>query len=212
MKSWQTVVVLGLLGNTLVRGLSPRSSGAGRSEDLMKHETIYFGGGCFWCTEAIFQRVKGVVSVVPGYAGGHTANPTYEKVCRGDTGHAEVVRVIYDPKEASLERLLNIFWQAHDPTQRNRQGADIGTQYRSIILYTTEGQKKVAEDSKAALRASGIAVVTEIVPIDHFYPAEEYHRNYYQRNPGDPYCQWVIVPKLRKLKKLLHEKENGPDH
>lgn len=204
MKSWQTVVVLGLLGNTLVRGSS-------RNEDLMNHETIYFGGGCFWCTEAVFQEVKGVISVMPGYAGGHTPNPTYEEVCRGDTGHAEVVRVIYDPKKVSLERLLNIFWEAHDPTQLNRQGADIGTQYRSIILYTTEAQKKTAQDSKAALLTSGVPVVTEIVPINLFYPAEEYHRKYYQRNPGAPYCQWVIAPKFHKLRKLLHKKENGPD-
>jgi peptide-methionine (S)-S-oxide reductase len=163
-------------------------------------ELATFGGGCFWCSEAVFQGVKGVKSVTSGYAGGHTPNPTYQQVCGGDTGHAEVIQIAFDPREVSYERLVELFWEAHDPTTLNRQGADTGTQYRSIILYSSERQKQIAEASKQHLAArSGRAIVTEIVPLTRFYPAEEYHWNYYRNNSNAPYCRMVIRPKLEKL-------------
>ncbi len=163
------------------------------------------GGGCFWCIEAIFERIDGVISVVPGYAGGTTEGPTYEDVCSGTTGHAEVARIVYDPDKLSYSDILNVFWKAHDPTTLNRQGADIGTQYRSIILYHNEAQRKTAEESKQNLEKSGYfdkPVVTEIVPLDTFYPAEEYHQNYFAKHPYAGYCTFVIRPKLKKLELL----------
>jgi peptide-methionine (S)-S-oxide reductase len=163
-------------------------------------ELATFGGGCFWCTEAVYQGVNGVKSVTSGYAGGKTPNPTYHQVCEGNTGHAEVIQIAFDPKEVSYERLVELFWEAHDPTTLNRQGADSGTQYRSIILYSSEQQKKIAEASKGKLAARSLKpIVTEIVPLTKFYPAEDYHQDYYRNNSNAPYCQIVIRPKLEKL-------------
>jgi peptide-methionine (S)-S-oxide reductase len=159
-----------------------------------------FGGGCFWCTEAVFKRVEGVVSVASGYAGGTAKNPSYEQVCSGGTGHAEVVKVEYDPGEVSYEKLLEWFWKSHDPTTLNRQGADVGTQYRSIILYRNGEQKKAAEKSKKEIgRLYSKPIVTEIVPLREFYPAEEYHQDYFEKNPYAGYCTVVIRPKLRMM-------------
>ena len=166
-----------------------------------KTELATFGGGCFWCMDAVFERVPGVKSVTCGYAGGHTQNPTYEQVCSHTTGHAEVVQIEFDPQQTSYEKLLEVFWDAHDPTTMNRQGADAGTQYRSIILCHDDAQKLAAEKSRqqAAWRFTS-PIVTEIVPLKKFYPAEEYHQHYFAKNPNVPYCQVVIRPKLEKLK------------
>jgi peptide-methionine (S)-S-oxide reductase len=165
-----------------------------------KLETATFGGGCFWCAEAVFQRIPGVKSVTSGFAGGTTPNPSYEDVCTGTTGHAEVIQLQFDPAVISYHQLLEVFWEAHDPTTLNRQGNDRGTQYRSIILYSDEGQKIAAEKSKAeAAKHHSRPIVTQIVPLTQFYPAEKYHQNYYNEHTGQSYCQFVIGPKLRKL-------------
>lgn len=157
-------------------------------------------GGCFWCTEAVFQRIDGVKKVVPGYTGGNVDNPTYEQVASGKTGHAEAVKVEYDPKVVSFNDILNIFWKVHDPTTLNQQGADIGTQYRSAIFYTSEKQKAIAEQSlKNAQADFEKPIVSEITPAKEFYPAEEYHKNFYNNNRSYPYCRLVIDPKLKKL-------------
>jgi peptide-methionine (S)-S-oxide reductase len=167
-----------------------------------KTELATFGGGCFWCMEAVFERLPGVKSVTSGFSGGHTANPSYEQVCTGDTGHAEVTQIEFDPAKISYEKLLGVFWQAHDPTTLNRQGADEGTQYRSIILYHGEAQKLAAEKSKAAAQKNfQHPIVTEIAPFTRFYPAEGYHQEYYDNNSSAPYCQIIIAPKLKKLEK-----------
>lgn len=166
-----------------------------------KFEKATFGGGCFWCTEAVFQRLKGVKSAVPGYAGGDKPNPTYEEVCSGETGHAEVVQITFNPKEITYEELLAVFWDVHDPTQLNRQGADVGTQYRSVIFYHNEKQRKSAEESKAKIsKKFKNPVVTSIEPLKKIYKAEDYHHDYYNRNFNAPYCRFVIKPKLEKLK------------
>jgi peptide-methionine (S)-S-oxide reductase len=167
-------------------------------------DTITLAGGCFWCTEAVFERLRGVTSVVSGYAASHAANPSYEEVCSGRTGAAEAIQVTFDPSIISLETLLDIFWHMHDPTTLNRQGNDVGTQYRSGIYYANDEQKQTALASKEALEKSGAykkPVVTEIVPFTNFYPAEVYHKEYYDRNRYQPYCQYVIDPKVRKLLK-----------
>jgi peptide-methionine (S)-S-oxide reductase len=166
------------------------------------HETITLGAGCFWCTEAVYQQIPGVVSVKPGYMGGKTKNPTYEQVCTGQTGHNEVAQLVYNPAKVTLERILEVFWVAHDPTTLNRQGADVGTQYRSGIYYHTDDQRKIAEKSKAEAAAKfEDPIVTEIMKADVFYVAESYHHDYYRRNKDkNSYCQAVIKPKLRKLK------------
>jgi peptide-methionine (S)-S-oxide reductase len=163
-------------------------------------EVIFLGGGCFWCIEAVFQRVKGVKSAVPGYAGGETDNPTYEEVSTGDTGHAEVVRVKFDPNIVTLEQILKVFFLAHDPTTLNRQGADVGTQYRSIILYTDEDQKRTINTVLEEIGSDyEEPIVTEIKELGDFYEAEEYHKDYYKRNPNAGYCRFVIKPKLEKV-------------
>lgn len=168
---------------------------------MVETEKATFGAGCFWCIEAIFQRLKCVKSVTSGYAGGTIPNPTYKEVCTRKTGHAEVVQITFDPNEISYEKLLDIFWQAHDPTSLNRQGADIGTQYRSVIFYHTEEQRKTAEISKGKIaKKLDKPVVTEIRPLKNFYKSEDYHQNYYNNNPDAPYCRIVISPKLKKLK------------
>jgi peptide-methionine (S)-S-oxide reductase len=172
------------------------------SMNTNKTETATLGGGCFWCMDAVYERLPGVISVTSGFAGGHTSNPTYQQVCTGDTGHAEVTQIEFDPAKISYEKLLDVFWQAHDPTTLNRQGADEGTQYRSIILYHSEAQKLAAEKSKAgAQKDFKHPIVTEIVPFTKFYKAEDYHQEYYDNNSSAPYCQIVIAPKLKKLEK-----------
>jgi len=166
-------------------------------------ETAVFAGGCFWCTEAIFTRLTGVISVTSGYTGGTVANPSYEAVSSGETGHTEAVKVQFDPAVISYQKLLEVFWATHDPTTLNRQGNDIGTQYRSAIFYTTEQQKAVAEKSRELTGEREIAgrkIVTEIKPLENFYPAEEYHQNYFDKNAAaNPYCSLVIAPKIQKL-------------
>ena len=173
-----------------------------------KTEIADLGGGCFWCMEAVFERVPGVISVTSGFAGGTTPNPTYQEVCTETTGHAEVTQIVFDPAKISYAQLLDVFWQAHDPTTLNRQGADEGTSYRSIILYRNEEQKLIAEKSKlAAQKNFRDPIVTEIVPLKTFYPAEGYHQQYYDHNSNAGYCQVVIAPKLEKLehKKVIEE-------
>ena len=169
-----------------------------------KTEFATFGGGCFWCVEAIFQRLKGVQSVTSGYAGGTKENPTYKEVCTGVTGHAEVIQIEFDPHKISYEKLLEVFWEAHDPTTMNRQGADAGTQYRSVILYHNDAQKQAAEKAKELAQwRFPRPIVTEIVPLTKFFKAEEYHQDYFRKNPNAPYCAVVISPKLEKLKPKL---------
>ncbi|HYG35400.1 MAG TPA: peptide-methionine (S)-S-oxide reductase MsrA [Clostridia bacterium] len=167
-------------------------------------ETATLGGGCFWCTEAVFQMLPGVKSVTSGYAGGTKENPTYKEVCSGNTGHAEVIQVEFDPSVISFEKVLETFWEAHDPTTLNRQGADTGTQYRSIILYNDEAQKQAAEKSKAqAQKHFKSPIVTEIAPLKTFYKAEGYHQDYYRNNSNQSYCRVVIKPKVEKFEKKL---------
>lgn len=170
-----------------------------------KIKVAVFGGGCFWCTEAVFSELKGVMSVVSGYAGGEMKNPTYEDVSSGKTGHVEVVKVEYDPKQISYSDLLTVFFAMHDPTTLNQQVNDIGTQYRSMIFYTTENQKKEAETFIQKLKESGIEAVTEIKPLNAFYVAENYHQKYYLNNTSAPYCKMVIDPKLDKLRVHFRE-------
>jgi peptide-methionine (S)-S-oxide reductase len=179
-----------------------------------KMKTATFGGGCFWCTEAVFEELKGVRDVVSGYAGGTVADPTYQQVCEGTTGHAEVVQITYDPEVVSFADLLEVFWKTHDPTTLNRQGNDVGTQYRSIILYEDEAQKKEAESYKAKLNEAGAfprPIVTQVVPLERFYPAEAYHQDYYRKNPSQAYCQFVIAPKMEKFRKVFAEKRKESD-
>lgn len=178
---------------------------------LINHDSqaiAVFGGGCFWCTEAVFLQLKGVASVMSGYAGGQTKNPTYEQVSTGKSGHAEVIKIEYDPSQISYHDLLTVFFASHDPTTLNRQGGDVGTQYRSVILYTTEEQKHGAEKFIQELNNSsskGRSIVTELQPLEKFYEAEEYHRNFYKNNPTQAYCQLVINPKLEKVQKQFAE-------
>ena len=186
-------------------------------EDIQMNETglekATFGSGCFWCTEAIFENLNGVTSVVSGYAGGKVENPTYEEVCTGTTGHAEVTQITYDPNIISYDELLEVFWKTHDPTTLNRQGNDVGTQYRSVIFYHNKEQKELAEKYKAELDKSGAwdsPIVTEISPYTNFYSAEKYHQNYYENNPNQGYCAFVIAPKLEKFKKVFKDKLKNP--
>ncbi len=171
---------------------------------MNQNEITTLGGGCFWCVEAVYQRINGVSDVKPGYAGGHTKNPTYKEICTGKTGHAEVAQIEFDPRIISFTQILNIFWQAHDPTTLNRQGNDVGTQYRSVIFYHSENQKNIALESKKEADRSDYwpdPIVTEITDINNYYDAEDYHNNYYDNNPNQPYCLFVIKPKLDKLEK-----------
>ena len=168
-----------------------------------------FGAGCFWCVEAVFQRLDGVSEVIPGYTGGHSHNPTYHEVCQGTTGHAEVAQITFDPSLVSYQELLEVFWKTHDPTTLNRQGNDVGTQYRSAIYYHDQDQMKLALDMKAKLDESGAwadPIVTEIAPLTKFYPAEDYHIDYYNQHKEQPYCQFVIRPKLDKFYKEFKDK------
>lgn len=175
----------------------------------MGTETITFGSGCFWCTEAIFQQVKGVEKVVSGYSGGHVVNPTYEQVCEKNTGHAEVCQLTFDPSQVSVDELLEIFWQTHDPTTLNKQGNDVGPQYRSVVFYHNEMQKQRAEFFLNELSKSGAfdkPIVTTIEPYKNFYKAENYHQNYYNQNGSQPYCYFVIRPKVEKFEKAFKDK------
>jgi peptide-methionine (S)-S-oxide reductase len=174
--------------------------GEQKGKETSRLEKATFGAGCFWCVEAVFQRIDGVKSVVPGYAGGTKQNPTYKEVCTGTTGHAEVAQITFDPSKVSFEKLLEVFWHAHDPTTMNRQGADVGTQYRSVLFYHDEKQKAIAEKSKKdAQKDFDDPIVTEIQQLTKFYEAEDYHHNYYNDNRLQPYCQFVIKPKLKNL-------------
>ena len=172
-------------------------------------EKATFGAGCFWCVEAVFQRINGVKSVMSGYAGGHVKDPTYREVCAGHTGHAEVAQITYDPGIVTYEELLEVFWKTHDPTTLNRQGADVGTQYRSVVFYHNDEQKNLAEHYKSKLEDSRVfddPIVTEITALPEFYEAEDYHQNYYNTNPSQPYCSVVIGPKLEKLEEVFAAK------
>ena len=171
---------------------------------MAQTEVATLGGGCFWCVEAVYQRVQGIESVKPGYAGGHTKNPTYKEICTGKTGHAEVAQIFFNNNKISYKQILNIFWQAHDPTTLNRQGNDVGTQYRSVIFFHNDEQKVIAEKSLKEAEKSGYwenSIVTEITKLNNYTDAEDYHDNYYDNNPNQPYCLFVIKPKLNKLQR-----------
>ncbi len=176
-------------------------------------ETATLGGGCFWCLEAVYEQLKGVIQVESGYAGGAVPNPTYEQVCTGRTGHAEVVQVTFDPSELAYEQLLEVFFTIHDPTTLNRQGADVGTQYRSVIFTHDDDQRAAAESVITRFEAEGIwddPIVTQVAPLDAFYKAEDYHQEYYRRNQGQPYCQVVIAPKVAKFRRRYADKLRQP--
>ncbi|MEI9810538.1 MAG: peptide-methionine (S)-S-oxide reductase MsrA [Bacteroidota bacterium] len=180
-----------------------------------KTDTAIFANGCFWCTEAIFEQLDGVVSAISGYTGGHTRNPDYKAVCTGETGHAEALQIVYDPAKISFDELLEVFWETHDPTTLNRQGGDVGTQYRSAVFYHNDEQKQKAEKYKAELDKSGAfdnPIVTEITPFDNkFYPAEDYHQQYFELNENkNPYCTIVIRPKVEKFRKVFKDKLKQP--
>ena len=182
--------------------------------DSAKLQKATFGGGCFWCTEAVFKELSGVHSVVSGYSGGHVSEPTYRQVTTGTTGHAEAIQIAYDPEEVSYEELLEVFWKTHDPTTLNRQGNDIGTQYRSVVFYHDEEQQKIAERYKKKLDESGAfdrPIVTEISPMKKFYPAEDYHQDYYAQNREQGYCQLVIRPKMEKFRQVFADKLRQTD-
>lgn len=198
---------------SLVSCSQPSTQNIAMSEETipvgLKTDTATFGTGCFWCTEAVFQELKGVYKVTSGYSGGTVKNPSYEDVCTGTTGHAECLQIIYDPKVISFDELLEVFWEAHDPTTLNRQGNDVGTQYRSVIFYHDPEQKKKAEEYKSKLDKSGAysnPIVTEITPFSHFYAAENYHQDYYRLHGSQPYCTFVIRPKVEKFEKVFKDK------
>jgi peptide-methionine (S)-S-oxide reductase len=175
------------------------------SEEQSK-EFATLAGGCFWCLEAVYKELRGVERVVSGYAGGHVSNPTYREVCEGTTGHAEVVQITFDPSKASYRELLEVFFTIHDPTTLNRQGADVGTQYRSAVFYHTPEQRETAEQVIAEMTAERVwdsPIVTEVTPLDTFYPAEDYHQDYFEKNPTQPYCRAVVAPKVSKFRKLF---------
>jgi methionine-S-sulfoxide reductase len=177
-----------------------------KKDSVAKLDTIVLGGGCFWCTEAVYEQLQGVVSVASGYAGGTTVNPTYEQVCSGKTGHAEVIQLVYDSTKIELATILKVFFTVHDPTTLNRQGADVGTQYRSVVFFNNQRQQQLSTGIIASLNASGAyrdKIVTEVFPLDVFYKAEKYHQNYFYSNSSAPYCAFVIQPKLDKLEKAF---------
>jgi peptide-methionine (S)-S-oxide reductase len=195
------------MSNTSSHESSPAPSPAEPAGNQLAKAT--FGGGCFWCTEAVFQRLKGVQSVASGYSGGHVKNPTYRQICNGDTGHAEVIQITYDPQLISYDELLEVFWKTHDPTTPNQQGNDYGPQYRSVVFYHDDEQRKLAEHYKADLDASGAfraPIVTEISSFNEFYPAEDYHQQYFDLNPEQMYCRMVIAPKVEKFQKVFRDK------
>lgn len=172
-------------------------------------DTVTLAGGCFWCVEAVFKELEGVVSCTSGYSGGHVENPSYEEVCTGETGHAEAVQVTYDPEQVGLEEVLEVFFRTHDPTTLNRQGPDVGEQYRSAVFYHTEEQKTVTEEFVEGLEEADVfddPIVTEIAPMEEFYAAEDYHQDYYEKNPRQQYCRYVVRPKLEKFRKKFKPK------
>lgn len=180
---------------------------------MSNQEIATFGSGCFWCSEAVFSELKGVEKVIPGYSGGSVPNPTYEQVCEDDTGHAEVAQITFDPSVISFRELLEVFFSTHDPTTLNRQGGDVGEQYRSVVFYQDEKQRKAAEEIMRELTSDGTfrnPIVTQVVPLKEFFPAEDYHRQYFKRNPGQAYCQVVIAPKLAKFRAHFEAKLKKP--
>jgi peptide-methionine (S)-S-oxide reductase len=213
MKIYHLILISLLLGGLNSCAQSSKKYSKKMNQENIKTEGLAqatFGAGCFWCVEAVFQRLNGVVKVESGYSGGATKNPTYKEVCSGLTGHVEVCRIYYDPLKLKFEDLLEVFWKTHDPTTMNRQGNDVGTQYRSVIFYHDDTQKKIAEKYKAELSASGAydaPIVTSIEPLKNYYPAEDYHQNYFNEN-GDkqPYCQLVVRPKVEKFEKVFKDK------
>ncbi len=214
MKSWISSILLVITLSCCGREAEIKNPSILESMQAEKNETpgadtVVLGGGCFWCTEAQLKLLKGVLQVIPGYAGGKSSHPGYKEVCTGTTGHAEVIEVVFDPSVISYDEVLAAFWQAHDPTQLNRQGNDVGTQYRSVILYRNQEQKEKAEAYKKQLndeKAYDHPVVTEIAPLTAFYAAENYHLDYYNRNKEQGYCQYVIQPKIDKFKKVFQGK------
>jgi peptide-methionine (S)-S-oxide reductase len=213
MRQTLTIFIIALMALSI--GCQPKSNKIYKDENVdmtdqnTKLDTATFGEGCFWCTEAVFERLKGVKSVVSGYSGGTVANPSYEEVCTGTTGHAETCQIIYDPNEISYQELLIVFFRTHDPTSLNRQGADTGTQYRSVIFYHNEKQKELAKFAKEKINEEKLydkPVVTEITAFTKFYKAEDYHQNYYDHNPNQGYCAYVIAPKVEKFEKLFKDK------
>ncbi len=218
MKPILAVWMTGLVTLVSCAQKTPGSTASKKEKQTMMNSTpvpattavATFANGCFWCTEAIFEELNGVISAVSGYTGGETISPTYKEVCDGNTGHAECLQITYDTTKISFDELLEVFWQTHDPTTLNRQGADVGTQYRSGIFYHTDEQKEKAESYKAALDKSGAfdrPIVTEITPFNVFYPAEDYHQQYFELNGNsNPYCRVVIQPKLEKFRKVFKDK------
>jgi peptide-methionine (S)-S-oxide reductase len=203
------LVLLGIVTPGFVKSGPGIKSKVNKNKHMNNLDTATFGAGCFWCTEAVFQRLEGVVKVVSGYSGGHTKNPTYRQVCTGNTGHAEVTQIVYNHDEISFDELLEVFWKMHDPTTLNRQGNDEGTQYRSTIFYHNEEQRKLAEKYKDELNNSGAfksPIVTRIEKFAEFFPAEDYHQDYYNLNSSAPYCTFVIGPKLEKFEKVFKDK------
>lgn len=188
---------------------SPRKGVNLKSMTNQKTDTATFGAGCFWCVEAVFQQLDGVLKVTSGYSGGHVANPTYEQVCSKKTGHVEVCRIVYDPSKITFDQLLEVFWKTHDPTTPDQQGNDRGPQYRSVIFYHDEEQKRLSEEYKTELIKSGVwnnPVITSIEPLKNYYEAEDYHQNYFNANPDQLYCRYVIQPKLEKFEKVFKDK------
>lgn len=207
MKTLLLIILLAMVGCSNTSKQRPIAKEVFMQDSSYQKAT--FGGGCFWCTEAIFERVKGVVHVESGYSGGNVPNPSYEAVCTGKTGHAEVIQITYNPAIVSYDELLEIFWKTHDPTTLNRQGADVGTQYRSVIFYENDEQKSLAENYKKKLSDEKIwsdPIVTEISQLKAYYKAEEYHQDYYENNTNKGYCSFVITPKLDKFEKIFKDK------
>lgn len=211
-KQYISILLFIILSTVSVYGLNKNADDSekkGKSMDKPQLEVATFGAGCFWCVEAIFEELQGVKEVVSGYTGGHVKNPTYKQVCTGETGHAEIAQITFDPNVISYEELLYVFWRTHDPTTLNRQGADVGTQYRSAIYYHNENQKEIAERSKKETDASDLysdTIVTEISPAGIVYEAEDYHQNYFSLNPNQPYCKLVIDPKVKKMREAFKDK------
>ncbi len=186
-----------------------------KSMTIQKTDTATFGAGCFWCVEAVFQQLDGVLKVTSGYSGGHVANPTYEQVCSKKTGHAEVCRIVFDPSKITFDELLEVFWKTHDPTTPDQQGNDRGPQYRSAVFYHNEEQKRLSEEYKAQLNKSGAwskPVITSIEPLKNYYEAEDYHQNYFNTNPDQLYCRYVIQPKLEKFEKVFKDRLKSVKH
>ncbi|MBX3102929.1 MAG: peptide-methionine (S)-S-oxide reductase MsrA [Bacteroidetes bacterium] len=215
MKRLWTAIWAGMLGLTACHSQNDRTAHPAQptpentTMNLTELDTATFANGCFWCTEAIFQQVKGVYKVTSGYMGGQVASPTYKQVCSGNTGHAECLQVLYDPKVVSYDELLEVFWKTHDPTTLNRQGNDEGTQYRSAVFYHSPAQKALAEDYKQQLMEARIwedPIVTEITEAGTFWPAEDYHQDYYNQNKAQSYCAYVITPKVEKFRKVFKDK------